>query len=504
VTINLDRTPPRLRVHTPETGDVLPGGTTTATVRGAVLEFGAGVAALTCNGVPAAVTSQSYTCSVPVDEGSTPVVLVATDVAGHTTTTTAAVAVGEAPVPTSLTITPTTLTLVAGGTRSLRLVDERGRLVAGGTWTSSAPLVATVTEIDGVVWVTTLAAGEATLTATRDGLTAEATLTVLAAGTTLPSGTALWTAAEADPTVPARATVLRAVPTGDDPAAGPALFFVDEGSAWAGAVLARPAGRATRIRATTIDGRLLWARELRDLAPYDGLVRHVAADSLGGLVLVLGSTYDSPEALPQRVQRRDGLTGHITWESFADDGALSEVAIHSDGRVFVVDEAYHTADTDLVGLDGATGTPQRWPLPWGEYQAYATGPIVREDGTVVLLANPHDACWSEEATSLSLLVLDPDTGTLGSTTIAGWPGACYFDPASHLLVERGDSVAAVEIKSGQTISSDYFDDLAWLARQDLGPGRLPLTPVLVYAGQERQSRTQAAVLPWFAVHESPW
>ena len=73
-----------------------------------------------------------------------------------------------------------------------------------------------------------------------------------------------------------------------------------------------------------------------------------------------------------------------------------------------------------------------------------------------------------------------------------------------LLVERGDSVAAVEIKSGQTISSDYFDDLAWLARQDLGPGRLPLTPVLVYAGQERQSRTQAAVLPWFAVHESPW
>ena len=73
-----------------------------------------------------------------------------------------------------------------------------------------------------------------------------------------------------------------------------------------------------------------------------------------------------------------------------------------------------------------------------------------------------------------------------------------------LLVERGDNVAAVEIKSGQTISSDFFDDLAWLARQDLGPRRLPLTPVLVYAGQERQSRTQALVVPWFAVHESPW
>ena len=87
----------------------------------------------------------------------------------------------------------------------------------------------------------TLAAGETTLTVTRDGLTAETTVTVLAAGTALPGGTVLWTVAEADPTVPARATVLRAVPTGaaDD---DPALFFIDEGSAWAGAVLARPPG----------------------------------------------------------------------------------------------------------------------------------------------------------------------------------------------------------------------------------------------------------------------
>jgi hypothetical protein len=73
-----------------------------------------------------------------------------------------------------------------------------------------------------------------------------------------------------------------------------------------------------------------------------------------------------------------------------------------------------------------------------------------------------------------------------------------------LLIEGGDSLAAVEIKSGQTISSEYFDDLAWLARQDLGSQPLPLTAFLVYGGEERQPRTQATVLPWVAVHEAHW
>jgi hypothetical protein len=74
----------------------------------------------------------------------------------------------------------------------------------------------------------------------------------------------------------------------------------------------------------------------------------------------------------------------------------------------------------------------------------------------------------------------------------------------ELLVERGDSLAAVEIESGQTISSEFFDGLAWLARQDLGAPPLPLKAFLVYGGDQRQPRTQATVLPWVAVHEAHW
>lgn len=70
-----------------------------------------------------------------------------------------------------------------------------------------------------------------------------------------------------------------------------------------------------------------------------------------------------------------------------------------------------------------------------------------------------------------------------------------------LIVDRGDSMAAVEIKSGLTIPDDAFNALSWLQAQDLGPVRSPLSPVLVYAGHERQRRTQAEVIPWFAAHE---
>lgn len=73
-----------------------------------------------------------------------------------------------------------------------------------------------------------------------------------------------------------------------------------------------------------------------------------------------------------------------------------------------------------------------------------------------------------------------------------------------LLVERGDSLAAVEIKSGETIATDFFSDLVWLAQQDFGSNRPPIEPMLVYGGDERQERTRANVIPWFGVGEVEW
>jgi hypothetical protein len=83
----------------------------------------------------------------------------------------------------------------------------------------------------------------------------------------------------------------------------------------------------------------------------------------------------------------------------------------------------------------------------------------------------------------------------------------YRDHQGHevdLIVERGDTMAAVEVKSGRTIAGEFFADLSWLANQELGAANTRLDRILVYGGPERQRRTQATVVPWFAVHEIEW
>ena len=80
----------------------------------------------------------------------------------------------------------------------------------------------------------------------------------------------------------------------------------------------------------------------------------------------------------------------------------------------------------------------------------------------------------------------------------------YRDHHGHevdLLVERGDSIAAVEIKSGRTIAGDFFSNLNWLGAQDLG---LESRAVLVYGGGESHRRTMANVIAWSGVEKFDW
>jgi predicted AAA+ superfamily ATPase len=59
-----------------------------------------------------------------------------------------------------------------------------------------------------------------------------------------------------------------------------------------------------------------------------------------------------------------------------------------------------------------------------------------------------------------------------------------------LLMENGPDIAAVEIKGGETISSDYFKGLRTLASRL----SMPLAAsALVYGGTERQQRSEASV-----------
>jgi hypothetical protein len=62
-----------------------------------------------------------------------------------------------------------------------------------------------------------------------------------------------------------------------------------------------------------------------------------------------------------------------------------------------------------------------------------------------------------------------------------------------ILIDQGQQLVPVEVKSGETIASDYFTGLSrWVSLAGREAGRA----WVVYGGSEKQSRSQAEVLPW--------
>lgn len=116
-TLNIDTTPPSLRITSPLNGSlvIVP----TATLEGTVTDALSGVANVTCNGVAAQVSGASLTCGVPLNAGANVISIVATDVAGNSTTTTWTVNFSATPTitinsPTNLTVVNATPLVVTG------------------------------------------------------------------------------------------------------------------------------------------------------------------------------------------------------------------------------------------------------------------------------------------------------------------------------------------------------------------------------------------------------
>lgn len=79
----------------------------------------------------------------------------------------------------------------------------------------------------------------------------------------------------------------------------------------------------------------------------------------------------------------------------------------------------------------------------------------------------------------------------------------YFwrDSTGHevdILIEQADKLLPIEIKSGQTVASDFFDSLKKfqkLAGDSVGPA------ALIYGGAQGQQRETAKVVPWKRIHD---
>jgi len=118
------------------------------------------------------------------------------------------------------------------------------------------------------------------------------------------------------------------------------------------------------------------------------------------------------------------------------------------------------------------------------------------------------AAWLMGVQSADQLAIHPQRGALFETWVVGellkgrfnrgLPSNLFFwrDNTGNevdVIVDQGLTLVPVEIKSGQTITADYFTGLRkWLAWATVEAGH----PYLIYGGDESQERTDGEVVPW--------
>lgn len=333
VTVNIDKTPAAATISAPSDGVT----TTQSSVElsGAASDLLSGVASATCNGQAATVVSTTVECIVTLRPGVNSIVLHAVDAAGNGASS--SVRVTRVVTPTVIMITPRAQTLVVGETRAIAVAGESGVVPAGVTWASSASNIVSVSS-DGIATVTGQAPGEATVTASAGGLSAEATITVFSVA--LANGTAKWTVS---PT--SGMTMHPPIYANRIDAHGPDLFAVET----------EPTGELNVVKALRADGVQLWA----EAAPGTPLF----GDTFGGIVVQLTPASSGSGGL----FRMGGPEGAAPWTYRSQtnpaapqfDSLRAGVAQGPDGTIYFVEDLLTTPlgndDGYLVGLDGNTG-----------------------------------------------------------------------------------------------------------------------------------------------------
>lgn len=220
------------------------------------------------------------------------------------------------PPPLSLIITPAVVNMVIGGTQQFTAVDNNGIPRADVTWSIDNPTLATVTtNPDGTGLLNALAAGQVTLTATAENVTAQEQVTILSQSSFSP-GTTIWSAPP-----PAGFSVqqlAQAVPS----ATGPDLYSISVSAD----------GTQSIIQALTANGQQLYQTTM------PALLNNAIPDGFGGLIAT-----SCPSGNPLTVTDLDA-TGQPVWQ--VQSALVSgygyicyppQIAVGTDGTTYIAE-----------------------------------------------------------------------------------------------------------------------------------------------------------------------
>jgi len=415
---------------------------TTVTITGTSLGNSGSIA---FNGVSASTqswTNTAVTAQVPSGATSGPVVMTSSGIQTNPINFT----VLPAPNPlTSIVIQPASASMLVGDTRNLLGVDNNGNTATGATWTvDNSSLASISTDVPPIL--TALSAGTINLTATYQGVTAQATWTISSAP--LAIGTAQWS-------LPADGlNVQQIVPAIPVPGGVADLFSIEYGSNDAPPYL---------VRAVSIDGSPVWSSQVPTL------LSNQMADASGGLVVLTGNS---------QIIKFDATTGQQDWEySGNSEQSPSLMAVHPNGAVFVNEitnlgqtapEAVASAN-QILALDDATGqtrfavsVPQSYimysyngqPYSGGGPQASEVGPMtIMPDGTTVFEVAVRNVTADEESCSPVCLETFSDQESLYLVTVQtdGASGSQALDTNSAQATSCNCPDLASSYLPGETI-----------------------------------------------------
>ena len=338
-------TAPLAVITSPTRGELVEAGA--VVIRGSATDGLSGLLGVSCNGSAATLDDTGFTCQVTVPVGTTTIEVRATDVAANVRTVTVEVTtvddVGTTP-PTGLRVSPSTATVVVGASRGFSVRDDLGRIPPGVAWSVDTEGVVSLAPAAGGVTVVAQAAGVVHVTASWQGLTADAEVTVLATVATMPEVVTLWSA----PTV---GGAVQRIVQGATTIDGTHRLYTYESTG-------EDDGQDV-IRAFEADGREAWS------AAAGGRVLQLSGDPSGGVVALV----DDRPAYTTRLRvfgpNGSGGSGPV---------GVGPFAIHPNGPLYYVDQ-----NNTLVGLDIGLGSGP------GTTVAGTPGyPTVLADGSVVV------------------------------------------------------------------------------------------------------------------------
>ena len=337
-------------------------------------------------------------------------VLLASGIVGSSASLSAELYAPTPPPPFSIQVTPSAVNMQIGDTQQFTAVSNVGFPRNDAAWTVSDQSLASISG-GSSPFLTALAAGQVTVTATVGSVSAQAQITIVAPGT-MPTGAAVWS----DSTAPAftATQLVQALPS--DTGGTPDLYFTQS------------SGSQSLIQALTIDGQQMWQATLPILNSNS------IPDANGGTIVVENQTCNQNQTQPMVIADLNPTSGQPNWQITAQQVAgqycypnAPQMAIRPDGSVAISASGNTSGLPEFMIVSGQNGQVVSAPnIPPSTYQGNLGGyvggyspigaPIVDSDGNTYVEYEVRNIQYPNEVTQAAVYLLEVASGGPITTT----------------------------------------------------------------------------------------